>query len=78
MIIGNKIPDWNKAPIWANWVCMDGDRITWNWFEFKPEYTSSKWMYISQKGKYQCCNEFVERCNVLIQEPWNSLQSRPA
>ncbi|MEZ7821267.1 MAG: hypothetical protein QMB51_03090 [Patescibacteria group bacterium] len=77
MMIANKIPDWSMAPNWANWVCMDGDRKTWNWFEFEPDYVSNKWMQGLEKGKYAACNEFINKDNVILREPWNSLQHKP-
>jgi hypothetical protein len=33
-------PDWKNAPLWADWLAMDGDGI-WVWFQDKPEWEAA-------------------------------------
>lgn len=52
-------PDWDNAPEWAQYVCMNYDG-NWYWFEFKPTYNSKTGSW--QRGFYEGCgrNEKVK------------------
>jgi len=35
-------PDWDKAPIWANWVAQD-ESGEWYWYKDKPKWHDFFW-----------------------------------
>lgn len=61
-------PDWNKAPMWAQYVAMDANGEWW-WYEFKPTPIKGE-EYFLAVGKH-------ERA-ILRHSGWKkSIQQRP-
>lgn len=58
-------PDWKDAPEWANWLAMDMSG-RWFWWEFKPEFSGSEWIY---GGRYEIA--------VINDSARESLEARP-
>jgi hypothetical protein len=42
------IPNWNSAPVWANYIAQDLDS-EWNWYEKKPFSSNGEdnWLSVS-------------------------------
>lgn len=60
-------PNWNNAPAWANYVALDDDGW-WHWFEQKPVWSDSGWMFNGRT---------LTACNSLQVLPRDSLEPRP-
>ena len=67
-------PNWDDAPEWAKWLCMDQD-WEWNWCEELPEWGS--WYWDLGIGKHAVASPRKYGDQALWDVAVNSLEKRP-
>ena len=67
------IPEWEDAPIWANWLAMDEDS-EWYWYATMPGFRNGNWStnYDSSSLVMKVKHEDSDEYRALM-----SLQERP-
>lgn len=73
-------PKWSDAPVWAEWLAMDGDGW-WNWFELEPEWDGDvEWLLNASEDDSRYENASVngpDESGIDWDQAFDTKESRP-
>lgn len=74
-------PNWKDAPVWANWLAMDGNGL-WCWFELKPEFDEKDdvWCLSSEiecDSEYEYASGYPDESGIDWDHAFDTLEARP-